>query len=215
MKAIVWTKYGPPDVLQLQEVAKPTPKDNEVLIRIYATTVTVGDCEPSAGQPWPRAGRAKISSPLAVDGAVDATAPGGQTRLRLPQELAKLDRYACLILDDIGYVQPDQDEGVVSLQAVCLIMPLCCDAVEHSASAALRSAVKQSRSHAVVRRRMKMATYKQDILDWRARLSNLGMFRVDSSADRLCADLTVDAGLLVKRLAHWRASRDIQATADG
>ena len=44
MKAILHTQYGAPDLLQLTEVDKPAPRENEVLIAIHATTVSTGDC---------------------------------------------------------------------------------------------------------------------------------------------------------------------------
>ena len=52
MKAIVYTEYGPPDVLQLKEVEKPTPKEDEVLIKVYAASVNYSDWTFVRGEPF-------------------------------------------------------------------------------------------------------------------------------------------------------------------
>ncbi len=52
MKAVLRTKYGPPDVLQLTELNKPVPNDNEVLIKVHATTVNRTDCATIRTKPF-------------------------------------------------------------------------------------------------------------------------------------------------------------------
>jgi NADPH:quinone reductase-like Zn-dependent oxidoreductase len=52
MKAAVHTSYGPPDVVRIAEVEKPTAKDNEVLVKVHATTVNRTDCGFRAGKPF-------------------------------------------------------------------------------------------------------------------------------------------------------------------
>jgi len=60
MKAIVYEKYGPPQVLKLKEVEKPIPKDNEVLVKVYATSVNVEDLDYLTGRSW----AVRITGPL-------------------------------------------------------------------------------------------------------------------------------------------------------
>jgi NADPH:quinone reductase-like Zn-dependent oxidoreductase len=52
MKAIIYTEYGSPDVIQFKEVEKPTPKDDEVLIKVHAASVNAGDWLYLRGTPW-------------------------------------------------------------------------------------------------------------------------------------------------------------------
>ena len=60
MKAVVYTRYGPPDVLRLAEVATPAPKDNEVLVKVHAVSVNASDWEMLRGKPL----YARIGGPL-------------------------------------------------------------------------------------------------------------------------------------------------------
>lgn len=52
MRAVVCRRYGPPEVLQVQDLDKPTPKDNQLLVRVFATTVTSGDVRQRKADPW-------------------------------------------------------------------------------------------------------------------------------------------------------------------
>ena len=52
MKAVVYTEYGPPDVLQIEEVEKPTPNENQVMIKVHAASVNAGDYRVMRANPF-------------------------------------------------------------------------------------------------------------------------------------------------------------------
>jgi NADPH:quinone reductase-like Zn-dependent oxidoreductase len=105
MKAIVHTRYGSPDVLQLQEVEKPVPKDNEVLVQVHAASVNALDWHRLRGQPFPVRAEGGLRTPkdprLGVDLAGQVEAVGAKvTQFQVGDEVFGIGRgtfaeYAC------------------------------------------------------------------------------------------------------------------------
>ena len=87
MKAAVRTRYGPPDVVRIAEVEKPTPKDNEVLVRVHATTVNRTDCGLRAAKPFIYRFLLGLSKPrvtvLGTEFAGEIEAVGGVTSFQV------------------------------------------------------------------------------------------------------------------------------------
>jgi NADPH:quinone reductase-like Zn-dependent oxidoreductase len=84
MRAVVHDRYGPPDVLRLEEVERPVPKEDEVLVRVYATTVTRTDCGLRAARPFFIRGFTGVLRPkesiLGMEFAGEVEAVGGAVR---------------------------------------------------------------------------------------------------------------------------------------
>ncbi len=109
MKAVICPQYGPPDVLQLAEVAKPTPKDNEVLIKIHAAIAGQADCAFRKGKPFiikiiyglrkpkfPIMGTELAGEIEAVGKAVTLFQPGDQVFGMSPDNFGAYAEYKCL-----------------------------------------------------------------------------------------------------------------------
>jgi len=128
MKAIVCTRYGPPEVLQLKEVEKPVPKSNEVLVKVYATAVHSGDCRMRslnlAGVSFPQRilvrlvlGATKPRKPILglwLSGEIEATGKsvkrfrvGDKVYARTPdKQFGAYAQYACLPENSIMALKP-------------------------------------------------------------------------------------------------------------
>ncbi len=99
MKAIVYEKYGPPDVLQLKEVKKPTPKNDEVLIKVHAASANPADWHLLRATPFCARLMAGIfktkNKPLGSDISGRVEAVGRNVKQFHPGDEVFGDRFAC------------------------------------------------------------------------------------------------------------------------
>jgi NADPH:quinone reductase-like Zn-dependent oxidoreductase len=133
MKAIVYEKYGPPEVLQLKEVEKPTPKDNEVLVKVNAASVNFGDLPVLRGEPLQRLMGGGLLKPrhkiLGDDIAGRVESVGGNVKQFQPGDevfglsnFGAFAEYRCVIEDNLGLKPTNLSfEGAASVPMAALV----------------------------------------------------------------------------------------------